>query len=196
MWVPHLRVCHCPGTGHWWLHLGKLQFHTEFISQLYKDAWLPTSPNPWYIKSLHHLHVTSHQTRFGGNGPVRYLPPTRTLFPWHPQLVQLCSGTLYIAGLQEDAGSSHHTQTALTIGDLETVVDMLSSSADYDDHLFLAWLLMGFFVLFQLGEMTYPNDPELQDLRKVTKHNSVQMVEMRALQKGGFHLTPQLAVQI
>ena len=63
---------------------------------------------------------------------------------------------------------------ALTIGDLETVVDALSSSTDYDDNLFLAQLLTGFFALFRLGEMTYPDDPELRDPRKVTKRNSVQ----------------------
>ncbi|KIK01577.1 hypothetical protein K443DRAFT_6766 [Laccaria amethystina LaAM-08-1] len=44
---------------------------------------------------------------------------------------------------------------ALTIGDLETVVDALSSSTDYDDNLFLAQLLTGFFM-------------------KVMKRNSVQ----------------------
>jgi len=32
---------------------------------------------------------------------------------------------------------------------------------------------MGFFALFRLGEMTYPDDPELHDPRKVTKRNSV-----------------------
>ena len=63
---------------------------------------------------------------------------------------------------------------ALTIGDLETVVDALSSSTDYNNNLFLAQLLTGFFALFRLGEMTYPDDPELRDPRKVTKRNSVQ----------------------
>jgi len=63
---------------------------------------------------------------------------------------------------------------ALTIEDLETVVDKLSSSINYDDILFLAQLLTGFFTLFRLGEMTYPDDPELRDPRKVTKRSSVQ----------------------
>ena len=34
---------------------------------------------------------------------------------------------------------------------------------------------MGFFALFCLGEMTYPDDPELHDPRKVTKCNSVRI---------------------
>lgn len=64
---------------------------------------------------------------------------------------------------------------ALTIEDLETVVDKLSSSTDYDDTLFLAQLLTGFFALFRLGEMTYPDDPELRDPRKLTKRSSVHI---------------------
>ena len=64
---------------------------------------------------------------------------------------------------------------ALTITDLETVVNALSSSTDFDDLLFLAQLLTGFFALFRLGEMTYPDDPSLRDPRKVTKRNSVHI---------------------
>ena len=62
---------------------------------------------------------------------------------------------------------------ALTLGNLDTVVNALSSSTDYDDQLFLAQLLTGFFALFRLGEMTYPDDPQLRDPRKVTKQMSV-----------------------
>ena len=62
---------------------------------------------------------------------------------------------------------------ALTLGDLDTVVNTLSSSTDYDDQLFLAQLLTGFFALFRLGEITYPDDPQLRDPRKVTKRMSV-----------------------
>jgi hypothetical protein len=66
---------------------------------------------------------------------------------------------------------------ALTINDLETVIDALSSSTDYDDCLFLTQLLTGFFALFRLGEMTYPDDISLRDPRKVTKRNSVHVDE-------------------
>ena len=66
---------------------------------------------------------------------------------------------------------------ALTIGDLKTVIDALSTSTDYDDCLFLAQLRTGFFALFRLGEMTYPDDPELRDPRKVTKRVSVHITE-------------------
>ena len=63
---------------------------------------------------------------------------------------------------------------ALTLTDLETVVNALADSLDYDDILFLAQLLTGFFALFRLGELTYPDDPELRDPRKVTKRMSVR----------------------
>ena len=66
---------------------------------------------------------------------------------------------------------------ALTLGDLETVINSLSNSNDYDDLLFLAQLLTGFFALFHLGKMTYPDDPKLRDPRKVTKCNSVRVCD-------------------
>ena len=62
---------------------------------------------------------------------------------------------------------------ALTLGDLETVVNALALSTDYNDILFLAQLLTGFFALFRLGEMTYPDNPQLRNPRKVTKRASV-----------------------
>lgn len=64
---------------------------------------------------------------------------------------------------------------ALTLGDLEVIVNTLGQSNDYDDRLFLAQLLTGFFTLFRLGEMTYPDDPKLRDPRKVSKRNSVRV---------------------
>jgi hypothetical protein len=65
----------------------------------------------------------------------------------------------------------------LTLGDLESVVTTLGHSNDYDDCLFLAQLLTGFFALFRLGEMMYPDDPKLHDPRKVTKRNSVKIAD-------------------
>jgi len=66
---------------------------------------------------------------------------------------------------------------ALTLEDLGMVINTLGQSADYNDHLFVAQLLTGFFALFHLGEMTYPDDPELHDPRKVTKCNSVRVCD-------------------
>jgi len=62
---------------------------------------------------------------------------------------------------------------ALTLGNLETVINSLNNSNDYDNHHFLAQLLTGFFALVCLGKMTYPDEPKLCDPRKVTRHNSV-----------------------
>ena len=50
-----------------------------------------------------------------------------------------------------------------------------TDSPDYNNQIFLAQLLTGFFALFGLGEMTYPDDPELCNPRKVTKHNSISV---------------------
>ena len=100
------------------------------------------------------------------------------LEPYFPQIRAARNSALVHRTLQ---GCKHLSATptsrkrALTLGDLETVLNALTDSADYNDHLFMAQLLTGFFALFRLGEMTYPDDPELRDPRKVTKCNSVRI---------------------
>ena len=57
------------------------------------------------------------------------------------------------------------------------IVNALSTSTAFDDRLFLMQLLTGFFDLFRFGEMTYPNDTELQNPGKVTKRVSIPISE-------------------
>ena len=100
------------------------------------------------------------------------------LEPYFPNVRSARNSTLVHRTLQ---GCRHrHTvptsrKCALTLGDLEIVINNLGDSTDYDDRLFIAQLLTGFFALFCLGEMTYPDDPQLRDPRKVTKRNSVRL---------------------
>ena len=67
----------------------------------------------------------------------------------------------------------HHRKHALTIDDLHVVVNHYSSSILHDDLLFVAMLIMGFFGLLHLGEMTFPDNTSLQNLMKVTRCNTV-----------------------
>ena len=62
---------------------------------------------------------------------------------------------------------------ALTIPDLETILNALSCSTNHDDLLFQAMLLTGFFALMRLGELTFPNDANLHNWIKVTKRSSL-----------------------
>ena len=66
-----------------------------------------------------------------------------------------------------------HKRT-LTLSDLQTIVNTLADSLNYNNILFLAQFLTAFFALFRLGELTYPDDAELHDRQKVTKWTSVR----------------------
>jgi len=120
----------------------------------------------------HHIKPTSVATYLSGI--------CQQLEPYFPQICSARNSALVHRTLQ---GCRHLSATptsrkrALTLGDLETVVNVLSNSSDYNDHLFLAQLLTGFFALFHLGEMTYLDDTTLRDPCKVTKHNSIHISE-------------------
>ena len=73
---------------------------------------------------------------------------------------------------------------ALTVSDLSRVVNDLSHSRDHDDLLFLTMLLTGFFALLRLGELTFPDDINLQNWRKISKHSTVTITD----DQYGFHL--------
>ena len=62
---------------------------------------------------------------------------------------------------------------ALNHDDLLRVLHHYSSSAAHDDFLFVAQLLVGFFALMRLGELTLPDDSSLHNPSKVSKRTSV-----------------------
>jgi len=64
------------------------------------------------------------------------------------------------------------------VGECKVLINALGTSSDYDNILFLAQLLTGFFALFHLGEMTDPDDPQLRDPQKVTKQTSVHFSDI------------------
>ena len=134
----------------------------------------PLNPTPhtlslFTIYMCHHIKPDSVGTYLSGK--------CHQLEPYFPDVHSSHNSALVhhtLQGCKRMRAVPTSRKQALTIKDLETVIDKLSSSINYDDILFLAQLLTGFFALFCLGEMTYPDNPELQDLRKVTKHSSVQ----------------------
>ena len=118
----------------------------------------------------HHIKPTSVATYLSGI--------CQQLEPYFPQVRSARNSALVhrtLQGCRRLSATPTSRKGALTLGDLETVVNALTDSPDYDDQLFLAQLLTGFFALFRLGEMTYPDDADLRDPRKVTKRNSVRV---------------------
>ena len=53
------------------------------------------------------------------------------------------------------------------------VIAHYADSTDHDDLLFVAQLLVGFFALMRLGELTYPDDRKLRNPLNVTRRTTV-----------------------
>ena len=64
---------------------------------------------------------------------------------------------------------------ALTFDDLSKVLTTLSSSTNHDDLLFKSMLLTSFFALMRLGELTFPNEINLWNWKKISKQSTVLM---------------------
>jgi hypothetical protein len=100
------------------------------------------------------------------------------LEPYFPDVRKSRSSTLVRRTLRGCLRLSSHPisrKRALTLSDLRLVSDHYKSSRSHDDLLFLAMLNTGFFALLRLGELTFPDDPDLQNWRKITKRTSVSV---------------------
>ena len=82
-----------------------------------------------------------------------------------------------IAGCKRIRAIPTKRKRALTIDDLFLVLNSPESTPNHDDLLFHAQLLIGFFALLRLGELTYPNNQNLQNPQKISKCTSVQISE-------------------
>jgi hypothetical protein len=78
-----------------------------------------------------------------------------------------------LKGCRRLRGVATKRKRALTFSDLLFVYNTLKDSQSHDDRLFLAMLFTGFFALMRLGELSFPNDKQLRNWRKVTKRSSV-----------------------
>ena len=95
-----------------------------------------------------------------------YFPDVRTIR--HSLLVKRT-----LKGCRRLRGVATKRKRALTFDDLYLVHNTLNNSTSHDDRLFLAMLFTGFFALMRLGELSFPNDKQLQNWRKVTKRSSI-----------------------
>jgi len=176
-WMPFPRASYRFGIGHRQFYLEELRIGSQLLSKLYQDTRLPPWTHPdtlslFTVYMSHHTKPASVATYLSGI--------CQQLKPYFPNIHSACNSALVHHTLQ-GCKCLHAVPTsckhALTLDDLHTVVNSLQTLNDYDDRLFLAQLLTGFFVLLCLGEMTYPDDPKLCDPKKVTKHNSVQVYD-------------------
>ena len=80
-----------------------------------------------------------------------------------------------LQGCMRMRGTATIRKRALTITDLHLVIAHYCLSTLHDDLLFVAMLLTGFFGLLRLGELTFPDDPTLQNWKKVTRRDTVRL---------------------
>jgi hypothetical protein len=66
---------------------------------------------------------------------------------------------------------------ALTFGDLYRVLNHLATSLVHDNLLFQTMLVTGFFMLMRLGKLTFSNDINLRNWKKISKRSFVVLTE-------------------
>ena len=138
---------------------------------------LPVEPTPdtlsfYTVYMCHHIVPDSVSSYLSGlcQQLEPYFPNIRAAR--HTPLVERT-----LKGCRRLRGVATKRKRALTFSDLELVVNTLQNSHSHDDLLFIAMLLTGFFALMRLGELSFPNDRQLQNWRKVTKRSSVKLTD-------------------
>ena len=83
--------------------------------------------------------------------------------------------TKTLAGCRKMFPSAASRKRPVTRAELVNISQQYNSSSSFDDTLALAILLTGFHGLMRLGELTWPDNKDLRDYRKVVMRNSVQV---------------------
>ena len=119
----------------------------------------------------HHIKPDSVDTYLSGicQQLEPYFPSVREI----PKSV-LCKHTLM--GCKQLRGVPTKRKRALTLLDLQTVIDYYAnSSSSHNDLLFVSQLLTSFFALMRLGELTVSDDKSFLDYRKIMSRTSLSL---------------------
>jgi hypothetical protein len=135
----------------------------------------PVEPTPetlsfYTVYMSHHINPRSVNTYLSGISQQ-----LETHFPGVKEARNSLLVRRTLQGCMRMKGRATTRKRALTVTDLRIVINHYLSSTLHDDLLFVAMLLTGFFGLLRLGEMTFPNDPTLQNWKKVTRRNTVRL---------------------
>lgn len=136
---------------------------------------LPVEPTPdtlsfYTVYMCHHINPRSVNTYLSGI--------SQQLEANFPAVKEARNSALVrrtLQGCMRMRGTATIRKRALTVDDLKVVINRYQMSTKHDDLLFLAMIITGFFGLLRLGEMTFPNEPTLQNWRKVTRRNTVKV---------------------
>ncbi|KAG1893222.1 uncharacterized protein F5891DRAFT_918980, partial [Suillus fuscotomentosus] len=98
------------------------------------------------------------------------------LEPYYPSIREIRQSQLVHRSLKGSArrfGQVVVRKQPLLREDLVWVVNTIIRPLSFDNHLWLAQLLVGFFGLMRLGELVWPDQLDLQDYAKLSQHHSV-----------------------
>ena len=128
----------------------------------------PDTLNFFTVYMCHHIKPSSVDNYLSGI--------CQQLEPYFPsvheaQKSMVCKRTL--TGCKRLQGVPTKRKRALTMDDLQLVIQHYSNSRDHNDLLFVTQMLTGFFALMRLGELVAPDDKSLLDPRKLTACTSV-----------------------
>jgi hypothetical protein len=165
IWEHEITLSQAVNNSTWKDYGSSLNSYMNFIKMHdYPLEPTPDTLNLFTVYMCHHIKPDSVSTYLSGI--------CHQLEPYFSNVCTSCNSALVhrtLQGCNRICAIPTSCKRALTISDLKTIVNALSTSTDHDGCLFLMQLLTGFFALFRLSEMTYPNDLELHDPRKVTK---------------------------
>jgi len=82
-----------------------------------------------------------------------------------------------LQGCMRLKGVATKRKRALTLDDLQLVLNHYHASTKHNDLLFVSMILTGFFALMRLGELTFPDDVSLRNWRKVSQRSSVKITD-------------------
>jgi hypothetical protein len=160
-------------TSTWKNYGSALNSYLEFV-RLHN---FPVEPTPDTL-SFYAVWQSTHTTPKSANSYLSGI--CQQLEPYFPDVRKNRNSPLVsrtMKGCKRLRGSPTTRKRALSTSDLELVIDHYTSSTNYDDLLFVAMLLTGFFALLRLGELTYPDDVSIRDPRKAIKRASVQVTD-------------------
>lgn len=136
---------------------------------------LPVDPTPetlsfYTVYMCHHVNPRSVNTYLSGI--------SQQLETHFPAVKEARNSTVVrrtLQGCMRMRGTATVRKRALTIDDLQLVINHYHDTTTHDDLLFLAMLLTGFFGLLRLGELVFPDEVSLQNWKKVTRRNTVSV---------------------
>ena len=155
----------------WYNYSSALNSYLDFV----KNHGFPVEPNPdtfsfYVVYMSHHVKPASVDTYPSGI--------CQQLEPFFPDVRKYRKSLLVsrtLKGCKRLRAVPTHRKRALTHDDLLQVLSYYHGSSHHDDLLFVTQLLVGFFALMRLGELTIPDDITLYNPSKVSKRTSVRV---------------------